>query len=387
LRIQNNTSLFSVVATIVLTLLFNLNAYAHTLSTSYITISFDNRSLKDDGLTVTFELTLFDLYQHIQLDSNQDQNITWGEVLQQKRSLEALLNQEVFFEVKSRNSATTCSFIIDDLLLNKLTDDTYLIIKTHCSQKVTSESFSLRYNLFFDTDPTHKAIVTVKNSGTSQAFIINDKNRTIAFSSSHHVHNIWKNSLIFFNDGIEHILFGLDHILFLLTLLLPSVLILENKERKPCPNFKTALIEVLKIVTVFTCAHTITLLLSAFSIITPSPRIIEPIIATSIIAGSAACIFTSLFSKRLLIAFLFGLFHGFGFASGVFEHLSVTFATAIKVFLFNAGVEAGQILFIFALFPLLYILRVTRYYRDYILPFGCLVISGIALYWVIERIQ
>ena len=127
----------------------------------------------------------------------------------------------------------------------------------------------------------------------------------------------------------------------------------------PVERLKPALKNVVKIVTFFTIAHSITLCLAAFEIISLPPRLIESIIAISIALAAIHNIYPRFSGKEWLIAFVFGLFHGFGFASVLAEKGLAGNYMALSIFGFNLGVEIGQLAIILLVFPILYLLRKT----------------------------
>ncbi|MEO1619428.1 MAG: HupE/UreJ family protein [Cyanobacteria bacterium J06632_3] len=189
--------------------------------------------------------------------------------------------------------------------------------------------------------------------------------------------------------GVKHIWEGADHVLFLLALLLPSAL--RRKDDKddqawqPVDKFSTAFVYIVKVATAFTIAHSITLGLATLQLVQVPSRIVESIIAASI--GLAAVeIFYPIFRGRAwLIIFLFGLFHGFGFAD-VLAELGVTSQyAALSLFGFNLGVELGQLAIIAVIFPLLYLFRKQRFYPKVVLRMGGLLLGAMSLYWFIER--
>ncbi|MDX2382304.1 MAG: HupE/UreJ family protein [Acidimicrobiia bacterium] len=120
--------------------------------------------------------------------------------------------------------------------------------------------------------------------------------------------------------GAEHIRIGTDHILFAFALVLPSVLVFtrwrddDESDWHPSPRFGSSLWRVLKIVTMFTVAHSITLVLGGLGIIELSPRLVETIIALSVVAAASHNIHPIFVNKERVLASGFGLFHGFGFA-------------------------------------------------------------------------
>ena len=176
--------------------------------------------------------------------------------------------------------------------------------------------------------------------------------------------------------GIEHILGGLDHVLFVMVL----VLLL--------PPWK----KILAMVTTFTLAHTITLLLGGTAILTLSASIVEPLIAASI----AYIAITSVFlrhkfawlesqNNRLLTIFIFGLFHGLGFA-GVFEAVAPDGERLLSSLLFfNVGVEIGQLIILAVWVPILYLMYKFKF-EKYVIPPLAILVSVLALAWMWERL-
>lgn len=186
--------------------------------------------------------------------------------------------------------------------------------------------------------------------------------------------------------GFKHIVEGTDHVLFLVALLLPSVLRRKDSSRwLPVDKFSTAFIYIVKIAAAFTVAYSITLCLAALNIVQVPSRFVESVIAASI--GLAALeIFYPIFKQRAwVIVFLFGLFHGFGFAN-VLGKLGITSQhTALSLFGFDLGIGLGQLAIIAVVFPLLYLLRTQRFYNPFLLKIGGLALGAISLYWLIER--
>lgn len=176
--------------------------------------------------------------------------------------------------------------------------------------------------------------------------------------------------------GVEHILEGIDHVLFVLALVLVTV---------PWRRL-------LLMVTTFTVAHSITLILAGLGIITLSPRIVEPVIALSIAYMALTSVFLRQytffreFHNRLGIIFFFGLFHGLGFA-GVFSALDVPPADyVLSLAFFNIGVEVGQIVILALAVPLLHLLSKRPTVHGIVVKLAAIVVSLLALYWFFERI-
>jgi hypothetical protein len=171
----------------------------------------------------------------------------------------------------------------------------------------------------------------------------------------------------FFKLGIEHIFLGYDHICFLLALLVMS-------------RFR----ELVKIVTSFTVAHSITLILASLSIARLPSRLVECAIAATIVYVAAENLWRRSMSHRWLLTFGFGLIHGFGFA-GVLAELGLPAAGKVRCLLaFNAGVEVGQLAIVTAAFPLVLLLGRWRHARLGRIAISVLV-GLFGLCWLIER--
>ena len=186
--------------------------------------------------------------------------------------------------------------------------------------------------------------------------------------------------------GVKHILEGIDHVLFLIVLLLPSVVRREEGRWKPVDKFSTALTYVIKVAITFTISYSITLCLATLQIVDLPSQLVESVIAASI--GLAAVdLFYPIFRKRIwLIIFIFGLFHGFGFAS-VLGDLGVTRQnTVLSLLAFNIGIDLGQVAIIAVVFPLLYLLRKQFFYPSWVLKAGGLLLGMVSLYWLVERV-
>jgi len=189
----------------------------------------------------------------------------------------------------------------------------------------------------------------------------------------------------FLKEGIHHIWIGLDHILFLVTLLLPAVLVFIKDRWFSVAKIKDALTSTLKVVTAFTLAHSITLSLAVLNIIYIPSRLVESVIAFSVAMTALNNLYPFFTNSRWLLAFVFGLVHGFGFA-GVLTDLGIPDDRLFTVLLgFNLGVEAGQIAIVSFLLPVLYVLREASFYRIMILRGGSIAALLIAVIWFFER--
>lgn len=172
--------------------------------------------------------------------------------------------------------------------------------------------------------------------------------------------------------GFEHIIpKGFDHILFIL-----CVFFLNTSIRK-----------IILQATMFTLAHSITLGLAMYGVINPDPKIVEPLIAFSIVVLAVENIFyTKVKPWRLALVFLFGMVHGMGFAGALSEMGMPRYAFATALIAFNIGVEVGQLSIILLMYFLVAKTMAAKpWYRQRIVIPASLAIAATALYWTVER--
>ena len=186
--------------------------------------------------------------------------------------------------------------------------------------------------------------------------------------------------------GINHIKEGTDHLLFLLTLLLPATLLVENKRWARFAGVKTSLVKLLKIVTAFTIGHSLTLIIGSFQLINFPSQPIEILIAISIFI-SAIHAYKPLFEgKEIFIAGGFGLIHGLAFADKI-THLELNFQQKIiSIFGFNVGIELMQLFVVLLTMPFLILLSQTKSYSIF-RKVGSILVAISALAWMVERVS
>lgn len=253
------------------------------------------------------------------------------------------------------------------------------------------KQLEIKNTLFLENDRLHRSLVLLEyNSVTGETFppewtaLIFSRSKDTQILDLTNVPGIYAPRDMI-SQGILHIFIGPDHILFLLVLLLPTVVILSVGKLEPIQRFPMALWNVFKIVTVFTIAHSVTLALAALDYITLPSRLVESIIALSIIVVSANNIYGKDRFSSLWVVLILGLFHGMGFAS-VMGDLPFRAVELWKVVIgFNIGVELGQMAIVAVVFPILFLVRKQNFYRPFILT-GCSSLLGlVALYWFIQR--
>lgn len=272
-------------------------------------------------------------------------------------------------------------------------EDNYAIIKFKADTggAEVPRTLDIRFDPFFDEIPGRDALLLIGNDWEAgvvenghdvySQFGAGSRQQTINLGDT----GWFKNFRAGVKLGGNHIKTGPDHVLFVIALLLPSVLVFR-KVWQPTRSFGSSLWRVLKIVTMFTVAHTITFSLAGLELIPlPSPRIVEGVIAVSIAVAAIHNLRPVFSNREALIAFVFGLFHGLGFASLV-QGLDVPRSTQmISLLGRNVGIEIGQALVVLVVFPMLFLLRRTRYYRGLFIG-GSIFLTLVSIVWMIERV-
>ena len=244
---------------------------------------------------------------------------------------------------------------------------------------------TIRHSMLYDDDRLHRGLVLVEyNAKTDTTYP--DEYTAMVFSPTNGVQSLNLTdvpSIMSPRDmipqGVWHIWIGIDHILFLLALMLPTVLVSDSGKWKPVDRFPRAFWNLLKIITVFTVAHSISLVLAALDFISLPSRLVESVIALSIILVALNNIFGRVRESTMLVILGLGLFHGLGFAS-VMGHLPFRMIDLLRVVIgFNVGVELG------VLFPLLFLLRKSLVYEPFILRGVSAVLVLISGWWFVQR--
>ncbi|TCG05325.1 hypothetical protein BZM27_34615 [Paraburkholderia steynii] len=349
-------------------------AFAHKASDAYLTLERSGQALRGQ-----WDIALRDLDNALGLDENGDGDITWGEVRSRKRDIAAY----ALAHLKVSSGGKLCALEPTGQLIDSHTDGTYAVLTFTGQCPQASTTLSIDYRLFEGLDPQHRGLLN---------FVENGESRSVVFSADA-PHRIVSTDTggpltqfaMYLNEGVWHIWTGYDHILFLLSLLLPAVLIREGRAWQSGTSFRRAFIDVTKVVTAFTVAHSITLTLAALSIVALPSRLVESGIALSVVLAALNNLFPHVTNGRWLAAFGFGLLHGLGFAGALHDLGLPAGSLALSLAGFNLGVEAGQLAIVIVYLPLAFSLRATWAYRRVVLAGGSAVTATVALIWLLER--
>ena len=347
---------------------------AHKPSDSYLALE-----IQDNTISGQWDIALRDLDYALGLDDNNDRQITWAELQNHQQQVMAYALSHLAINSNSQFCTTQGSA----QLVDKHSDGTYTVLRFAVSCPELPNELSVNYQLFFDLDPSHRGLFRLQHSGNTQTAIFSPEQPSRTFGLG--AKTTGREFLEFAKEGVCHIWIGYDHILFLISLLLPAVIWRNNRLWRPVLRFRTAFIDVLKIVTAFTVAHSITLTLAVLDVIVLPSRWIESAIAASVLLAALNNIYPVVLSRIWAVAFGFGLIHGLGFAS-VLKDLGLSNGSlTIALLGFNFGVEVGQAAIVAVFLPLAFYARHSWYYQRLTLRLGSGAIAAVALFWFVDR--
>lgn len=358
-------------------------AAAHAVGENYIFVTFQERAIEGH-----FEVHFEDLQGKLGLDLDPGEERALGDVNASATRVQAYLEQG-FVIAPEGGEPYQLEFLRQEVIV--LPQGTFGQYYFRVDTGLLPDRLEIRHSMFFEKDRLHRGLLLVEYNaktdttypGEYTAMVFSPTNDEQTLDLTDIPALMGPRQMI--PQGVWHIWIGIDHILFLLALMLPTVLQRSDGGWKPVDRFSQALWNLLKIVTVFTIAHSVTLLLAALDFVALPSRLVESVIALSIILVALNNIFNKVREGSLWIVLGLGLFHGLGFAS-VMGHLPFRMVDLLGVVVgFNIGVELGQIAIVAVVFPLLYWLRKTRLYQPMILQGVSAVLVVIAGWWFLQR--
>jgi hypothetical protein len=321
--------------------LISIVIFAATTSFAHITsISYSEVVIEDNQARMLLRAPLPELDLALDLDRNHDATVDELELQEEAGRIQTYLKERIEFIVENKPLPAG----IGDLTIWRDSDghpflETSIIFTS--VQDRTLKRFKLRCDLLREIVQDHRTIAKITANDRTEEFIFENGR-----SYEGEREGIIVSLVQFVRLGIIHIFTGYDHIAFLLGLLLMG------------GSFKN----VLKIITSFTIAHSLTLGLAALNAIIIPSWIIESGIALSIVYIAAENLFFHSFDHRWIVTSFFGLVHGFGFAN-ILKEMDLSRSELIAMlFPFNFGVEIGQVVILSLLLPLLWLAKGRRYY-------------------------
>ena len=349
-------------------------AQAHIASNGFLSLQVDRARVSG-----ALELSIRDGELAVGLDQDGDGKVTWGEL----RASQSALQIYVMSHLHLAAVDGPCRMGFGPVQVNERVDGRYLWLPVTAACGGALRKLSIDYTVLDTEDPSHRGLLSLRANGATQTAVLGGGSTPRPFELDHP--SPWVAFIEYLRAGIWHIWSGIDHLLFLLSLLLPAVLARRENRWEAVSMAAPAFISIVKVVTAFTLAHSMTLSLAALDVIRLPARLTESAIAASIIVAALNNVFPRVTEGRWRIAFAFGLLHGFGFASVLAEMGLPQGARLVSLVAFNLGVEAGQLAVVLAVMPLAYLLRSTAFYRRGVMPWGSTAIAGLAMVWFVQR--
>lgn len=347
-------------------LLFVSTLYSHQYHESYISFDYNKTTP-----TLLWEIEGDNLEKIMTLDDSNNSIISWREYKNHKQDILEYAKRYISIKIDDKLITIPTS----KMELKRYDDQTYMLVNIEIP-KIVPKKIEINYSLFFKMDQLQRCLIKVNDENSTKLFTLfrNRENIIIKLEEDSFFDNLKE----FFIDGIWHILVGIDHILFLLMLIIPSV-----KNQK---EFSKVVADIAKIVTAFSIAHAISLTLSIYDIVDISSNFINIMIAFSVLLTALNNIFEKIKGFSWQIAFGFGIIHGFGFANalGGLELSSEFFIYFVAIF--NIGIEVGQLGIVMVVLPVLFMIRETSLYLKGVLKIGSIFTAFISIIWIFQRI-
>jgi hydrogenase/urease accessory protein HupE len=319
--------------------------------------------LNEKGVDISITFALQDTEAFAPMDNDGDAEVSNEEREASKPEVAALISKELEVTLNNQNVKP---FEIANVTFDAQ-NNAHLLF--HYQPAATNLKMQL---LFLNKLPDgHKQVVTIKDStgkNVSEKMLTQQDNVIELNLAASESASMFKD---FFVLGVEHILTGYDHLLFLFALLIVT------------HRFWSAF----GIITFFTIAHSITLALAGMNLVTIPSTIVEPLIAASIVYVGAENLIRKEPKGRKYLTFAFGLIHGFGFAAVLQEMNITSIETGILVplFSFNLGVETGQLIVTSISLPIIWWLHTKPLIEKYFVPVCSTIVCLAGGYWLIER--
>ncbi len=397
------------------------SALAHKGSDAYLDVQQVNEavpaiqtsSVAQRSYRFSLAVAIKDLDLLVPIDANADAKVTWGEVKAAMPLVLALLNEAANSEllpgpqVADQTVTNACRLAWQFDGIDKRSDGSYLrMVAT--AQCPAEQTLAFKYSLFKNQDATHRLLVAGRIAGKDllttaspqqpNPLVLSPGNgsglNSALHASSAPSSNRWSVLRDYFSLGVHHLLEGYDHLAFLLALVLPLRLGLFGAV--PHAVLPAAVASgqagsvwwvLLRTVTAFTIGHSITLMLATFGWTQVSPRWVEPAIALSIVVTALLNLRHVAWIRTDVLALLFGLVHGYGFAGLLLEAAAPTGLLPWALAGFNVGVEAGQLIAVTGWVLLSQPLVGRTWYPSVVVRGGSALLLLLASWWFWQRVR
>lgn len=386
-----------------------VTTWAHKGSDAYLDVrQADAASESGPADTIRFRLSvaLRDLDQVVEIDTNQDARLSWGEVKAAMPQLLALLTGSANTDSAPSSPASSCRLDWHSDGLERRGDGVYLRVAAQAAC-AADQPLAWRYTLFRHQDATHRLLIsgrlgqqdvlTTVSPQRDGALVLRAASQGGATRggpvvATEPASRRWSALRDYFLLGMHHLLQGYDHLAFLLALVLPLQLVLGRRREPPAvgaalpPQGQMNWVALLRTVTAFTIGHSITLVLATLGLTSASPAWVEPVIALSIAVTAALNLRPWPGLRTEWLALGFGMVHGYGFAGLLLEAAAPTGLLPWALAGFNLGVEAGQLLAVAAWVLLVQAVVLRPWYRRRVVRGGSWCLIVLALWWFWQRV-
>ena len=354
-------------------LAFTGEASAHQTSLSYVSVED-----KDGALAASVKMSFLDLEVSAGVDQDFDGRISWGEAKGAVSRVAAYVQSHT-----AMSAGGPCVLRQTSAAPEMLNGEGYLDLGFDVTCPDKAAAVAVASTIFLEIDPTSRVLVSSRTGGQAQSYVLGIEQMRAAEAAlgaqaaAQPTAKPPASLLSYFREGVSHLFGGPDHMLFLLVLVIPAIY--------AGSGIRSVTIAVLLPVTGFTLGHALTLTSAASGLIRPPAQIVEVLIAVTILLTAIDNIRAFIPGPRSVVAFAFGLIHGFGFASALGALDVSGWQMAVALLGFNLGIEAGQAVLALAVAPALFLVRKPAR-RLHVLPTGVSILAGMmAVWWIVER--
>ena len=350
---------------VILMMIFAVPVSAHEFSASYSTLT-----VSENGLRWEFSIDDLSVTEYLPADLNGDQTLTLEEIQASESEIDEWLARDLQLTVNGLVQRGQ----LEELRMEQRDNVKYMTAAYKFPSVTEGDQVGLTDYLYVgDPTGTYVHLVSYKHGERTQEAALKGDTRTWdttvkAEGAGHSFEKLegWRS---FFVLGMEHIVTGFDHLLFLLALCI---------KKQPLKQY-------LSVVTAFTVAHSITITLTVLGLVNLPSRWVEIAIALSICYVALENIWAKEVRHRILITFAFGLIHGMGFA-GILKEMTIPRADlAVSMLSFNLGIETAQLALIAAVLPLLILWQRREQFYTVGLRIASAAIVAVGAFWSVER--
>jgi hypothetical protein len=348
-------------------------AQAHSASTAYLEINREGPTLD-----ITWEIALRDLDYAVGLDPAADGAVTWGGL----KAKHAAIAEYAMNRLAISGDGAACPFGPSQLMADRHGDGGYAVLRFAATCPATPAQLAITYRLLFDLDPLHRGLLRLTSNDRVLAQVFSPTAPNLAFDVATDIGSTVRE---FFFTGVDHILTGYDHLMFITVLLIPAIFVRVGGRWTPYPRFRTAFIETVKTMSAFSLAHACTLTLAVLGVLHLAERLTESAIALTILLTAVDNIRPIFGGRRWMLGFAFGLIHGFGFASALGPLDLPPVSLGVALISFNMGIEAIQVSIVALVLPVAYLLRTRPGFPLRFVPAASACALAMAGLWFFDR--